>query len=123
VLAGSAEEGPTSAAKASGVSKALRFAPWVLASVLLVTTLVISGVHFRETPPVERVVRSTVALPAKAQVLSFALSPDGRYLILAARVDGTQPLWLRPLDAPDPQPLPGTEEGQYPFWSPDSRYI
>src|SRR5439155_24385515 len=21
------------------------------------------------------------------------------------------------------QPLPGTEEGQYPFWSPDSRYI
>ena len=35
----------------------------------------------------------------------------------------TQRLWLRPLDALDPQPLPGTEEAQYPFWSPDSRYI
>src|SRR6185437_668496 len=51
------------------------------------------------------------------------LSPDGRFLILAARVEETQRLWLRPLDAPDPQPLPGTEGAQYPFWSPDSRYI
>jgi Tol biopolymer transport system component len=80
-------------------------------------------VHFRETPPTERVIRATIALPAKASVHTFALSPDGRYLILAARVDGTQRLWLRPFEAPDPQPLPGTEEAQYPFWSPDSRYI
>src|SRR5206468_7037990 len=61
--------------------------------------------------------------PAKAVVQSFALSPDGRYLIFAAQVDGTQRLWLRPLDAIDPQPLPGTEDAQYPFWSPDNQYI
>ena len=123
VLAGSAEEQPVSAASAGGVTKALRFAPWVLAAVLLFTTLVISRVHFRENLPAERVVRATIALPAKAAVQSFVLSPNGRYLILAARVDGTQRLWLRPLDSLDPQPLPGTEEAQYPFWSPDSRYI
>ena len=123
VLAGLPEAQPASAARAGRFSKHVRFAPWLLAAALLLTTLVISGVHFRETPPAERVVRATIALPAKAQVLSFVLSPDGRYLTLAARVDGTQRLWLRPLDALDPQPLPGTEEGQYPFWSPDSRYI
>jgi Tol biopolymer transport system component len=123
VLAGSTEEQPASAAKASGVSRALRFSPWVLAAALLFTSLVISWLYFRQTQPAERVTRTTVALPAKAVVHSFALSPDGRYLTLAAQVDGTQRLWLRPLDAPDPQPLPGTEEGQYPFWSPDSRYI
>jgi eukaryotic-like serine/threonine-protein kinase len=120
VLAGSAEEQLVAAPPQH--SWLLRLSPW-LAAALLLTTLVISGVHFRETPPAERVVRTTIALPPKAAVQSFVLSPNGRYLILAARVDGTQRLWLRPLDALDPQPLPGTEEGQYPFWSPDSRYI
>jgi eukaryotic-like serine/threonine-protein kinase len=123
VLTGSAEEQPVLEAKPSRFSKHLRFAPWLLTAALLLTTLVISGVHFRETPPANRIMRATIALPAKARVDSFALSPDGRYLTLAARVDGAQRLWLRPLDALDPQPLPGTEEGQYPFWSPDSRYI
>src|SRR5882724_7868303 len=82
LLAGSAEEQPASAAKAGRFSKHLRFAPWLLAAALLLTTLIISGVHFRETPPTERVVRATIALPAKARVLSFVLSPDGRYLLL-----------------------------------------
>ena len=85
VLAGSAEEQPVAAAKARPLQE--RALAW-LAAALLITTLVISGVHFRETPPVERVMRTTIALPAKALVHSFALSPDGRYLTLAARVDG-----------------------------------
>jgi serine/threonine-protein kinase len=83
-LAGSADEQPASAAKEGRFSKALRFAPWVFTAALLLTTLVISWLHFRETQPAERVMRSTVALPAKAKVRSFVLSPDGRYLIFAA---------------------------------------
>jgi Tol biopolymer transport system component len=123
VLAGSAEEQLVAAAPRPGAHTwLLRLSPW-LAAALLLTTLVISWLYFRQTPPAERVVRAIVALPAKTFVHSFALSPDGRYLTLAARVDGARRLWLRPLDAPDPQPLPGTEEAQYPFWSPDSRYI
>jgi hypothetical protein len=31
-------------------------------------------------------------------------------------------LWVRALDAATAQPLPGTEGGWFPFWSPDSRW-
>jgi hypothetical protein len=31
--------------------------------------------------------------------------------------------WLRRLDSPAAQPLGGTENGYYPFWSPDSKSI
>ncbi len=55
---------------------------------------------------------------------SLALSPDGKYLIFsAAGADGVAKLWLRPLEGVDARPIPGTEDGQYPFWSPDSRFI
>src|SRR5678815_3328160 len=32
-------------------------------------------------------------------------------------------LWLRPLDSLVARPLPGTERGNFPTWSPDSRSI
>ncbi len=54
-----------------------------------------------------------------------ALSPDGRYLLFSARSadQGTPSLWLRPLDSLAARPLPGTEGGNFPFWSPDGRSI
>jgi len=52
-----------------------------------------------------------------------ALSPDGRYVVFgAAGANGTQ-LYLRALDDLTSRPLPGTEGGFFPFWSPDSRSI
>jgi eukaryotic-like serine/threonine-protein kinase len=32
-------------------------------------------------------------------------------------------LWVRPLDSVDARPLPGTESGGAPFWSPHSRFL
>ena len=53
-----------------------------------------------------------------------ALSPDGRLLAFAAENDHrTMQLWLRPLDSLEARPIPGTENADYPFWSPDSRSI
>ena len=54
----------------------------------------------------------------------FAMSPDGRRIAMVA-VDrsGTQSLWVRPLDTDVAQPLAGTENASFPFWSPDSRSI
>src|SRR6266851_2448816 len=75
LLAGSAEEQPVSASR---FSKHLRFAHWLVTSALLITALAFAWLYFRQTPPAQRVVRTTVALPAKAQVDSFVLSPDGR---------------------------------------------
>jgi eukaryotic-like serine/threonine-protein kinase len=63
----------------------------------------------------------TLASPAAGR---FALSPDGRHLVVVASdPSGRAMLWLRPLDSGVVQALTGTEDGQYPFWSPDSRSI
>jgi Tol biopolymer transport system component/predicted Ser/Thr protein kinase len=57
-------------------------------------------------------------------VPQFALAPDGRTLVFTAGAAGERPLlWRRPLDETSAQPLPGTEDAQDPFWSPDSRSI
>jgi len=80
-------------------------------------------VHFRETPPPERTLRYTIAAPENSAVHSFAISPDGRYVAIAAAVQGKRQLWLRALDALQSQPMPGTEDATYPFWSPDSKSV
>jgi eukaryotic-like serine/threonine-protein kinase len=54
---------------------------------------------------------------------SIAVSPDGLKVVFAARSDGQSRLWLRALDSSDARPLPGTERGSSPFWSPDSRSL
>jgi Tol biopolymer transport system component len=41
----------------------------------------------------------------------------------ATSTEGLRQLWLRPLDSLTAQPLPGTEGGSYPFWSPDNKSI
>jgi hypothetical protein len=73
---------------------------------------------FRERPP-ERALRYTICTPDG--VHSFAISPDARYIAIAAGGRGKRQLWLRPLDALEANPIPGTEDATYPFWSPDSR--
>ena len=55
---------------------------------------------------------------------SIAISADGRHLAFSAtNASGTPMIWLRTMDSLDAQPLPGTEDGRQPFWSPDSRFI
>jgi Tol biopolymer transport system component/tRNA A-37 threonylcarbamoyl transferase component Bud32 len=56
--------------------------------------------------------------------LQFAVSPDGRHLVARSpQPDGQTLLWVRPIDSVTGRALPGTEDGAYPFWSPDSRRI
>jgi hypothetical protein len=64
-----------------------------------------------------------LAAPEKSRIHTFALSPDGRYLAIAALTEGKRQLWVRPLDTLVAQPLRGTEDATYPFWSPDGRSI
>jgi serine/threonine protein kinase len=53
-----------------------------------------------------------------------AISPDGQHVTYsAARVNGQPGLFLRSLSSAQTRELPGTENGFYPFWSPDSRFI
>jgi hypothetical protein len=75
--------------------------PWASAVVLFALAAVsLAFVHFREAPPRKTVLRYTIAAPEKATNLhSFAISPDGRHIAIAAAVNGRQQLWLRALDA------------------------
>ena len=98
-------------------------AAWAIAGLFLLATAVLAFVHFRETPAPERVVRFQIALPEKTTNAIFALSPDGRSLVLTANEGGRRRMWIRPIDSLAAQPVPGTEDASYPFWSPDSAYI
>jgi Tol biopolymer transport system component len=103
--------------------------------VLLLTTLAVGAVLYRKWDADEgRPIRFQVALPEKSNFVSpdggdlgansGTLSPDGRYLTFAATdADGKPKLWVRALDSTSAQPLSGTEDPSFPFWSFDSRYI
>ncbi|MCZ6878396.1 MAG: protein kinase, partial [Acidobacteria bacterium] len=77
------------------------------------------------TPPV---VRSLVALPDDLRMADLTkgvvvLSPDGTHLAYAAVRDGTTMLFLRAMDQLEAQPIPGTENGTFPFFSPDGQWL
>lgn len=54
---------------------------------------------------------------------SFAISPDGRAIALAAERDGVSQLLLRRLDSTGTAVLDDTQGAEYPFWSSDSQHI
>ena len=58
-----------------------------------------------------------LTLPGLQRMLS--LSPDGRLLVYS----GARRLYLRAMDRDEPRPLPGTEGGYAPFFSPDGEWI
>ncbi len=101
----------------------LRFA-WFAGAIALAAVAAYGGALLtadRAQPAGE--MRLDVHTPDTPNAASFAIAPDARSLVFSAiGPDGPQ-LWLRTLDSAEPQPLAGTEEGQYPFWSPDGRSI
>ncbi|MGH9816767.1 MAG: protein kinase domain-containing protein, partial [Candidatus Acidiferrales bacterium] len=105
---------------------------WAVAAVATIAALALAVVPFRRPAEEQRTVRAAIPPPEKVYfdfanspyAGPMALSPDGRLLVDAAhREEGQQILWLRAMDAIAAQPLPGTEGGSFPFWSPDSRTI
>src|SRR5262249_48612568 len=51
------------------------------------------------------------------------LSPDGRYLAYTAQTSGQPAIYLRPIDDYEAKPVPGTENGIDPFFSPDGDWL
>ena len=94
----------------------------VLAAIALAVAMINS--RSRSAPTEEHVVRFPINPPEKTGFSSFAISPDGlRLTFVATDAFGKSLLWIRPLDSTNAQPLPGTDEATFPFWSPDSRFI
>jgi eukaryotic-like serine/threonine-protein kinase len=55
--------------------------------------------------------------------VSVALSPDGTRLAYVARRGGVQQVYLRSLEGLEAKPVPGSEGGAQPFFSPDSQWL
>ena len=55
---------------------------------------------------------------------ALALSPDGSLLVyMAEKMDGGHALFARRMDSLTAKPIPGTEEGYGPFFSPDGNWL
>jgi eukaryotic-like serine/threonine-protein kinase len=54
---------------------------------------------------------------------NFAISPDGTELVYIGPAEGGTRLWLREHDKLRPVPIPGTDGGVSPFFSPDGRQL
>ena len=123
------ESAPSSltAAPLPEAGKSSRFggkAAWGAAGILLIALGAVTFTHFREAAPAKRALRLSIDLPANSDVPSFALSPDGRTLVLAAIVPpAAGQLYLRSLDSTQLRPISDTNSARTPFWSPDGRSI
>jgi Tol biopolymer transport system component len=106
---------------------------WTAAAILLCALAAVSvAFRLKKDAPSAPNVRAMIPPPADNQFAAFAnnrflpaLSPDGRQLVVPVMdTQGKLALWLRGLnDLGQGRILPGTEEGAFPFWSPDSRSI
>jgi Tol biopolymer transport system component len=104
--------------------------PSVLLAAVSLAFLVLAVAYFRQKPSEMRPLRFSIYPPEKVLFADLNLygpaviSPDGSRLAFVGFDDsGTSQLWVRPLDVLAAQPLAGTSNVTYPFWSPDSRYL
>jgi eukaryotic-like serine/threonine-protein kinase len=81
------------------------------------------AITYLRPAPETRVVQFEVSVGEKVQPGHPAISPDGQYVAISAADQGLSRIWLRALNSRAMIPLPGTEGGQWPFWSPDSLQI
>jgi Tol biopolymer transport system component len=118
-------DSPTgSAAQAApGVARA-----WTRRAVLAAGTVLASAVTAAiimrgpiETPP-PVLTRFTIGPPFTSGSWP-RVSPDGRYVVFGAVVEGRNRFWVRPLDDVQGRPLMNTTATESPFWSPDSKLL
>jgi eukaryotic-like serine/threonine-protein kinase len=97
---------------------------WIVAvSSLLALAGVATFALLRSHSPAVSSLRLSVMPPPNASIDSFAISPDGARIVIAATSQNTSFLFLRPLNSFTYQKLSGTEGAWNPFWSPDGASI
>ncbi|MBI4471351.1 MAG: serine/threonine-protein kinase [Acidobacteria bacterium] len=107
----------------AGVLPRVRVA-WLIAMLLLAGLTAAGLSYFRDRTFETRAVELSLAPPEGTIFGAFEVSPDGRQVVVVIRdSSGKSQLWVRSLASLTYQPLAGTEGADFPFWSPDSRFI
>ncbi|HTK81344.1 MAG TPA: protein kinase [Bacteroidota bacterium] len=105
--------------------------PWILCGLFLLVAAGAVAFHFLTLPkPGEKQVMRSLILPPPGNIYDvtwgghIAISPDGKTIAFAA-IDtvGVNHIWVRPVHSLTAIELSGTDEGKYPFWSPDNKKI
>ncbi len=98
---------------------------WAIAAIAGIVAACFTYLWFSRDIPVQNVLRFKIATRTDISQVSWpCLSPDGQYLAFKAfNEDGKGMVWIQPLNSLDAYPLPGTEDVNRPFWSPDSKYL
>jgi len=134
----------TSDLSAEGAAARIETAPlrsnrvaWLVAAVATIALIATALVALRragEVTPTASPVQFTIAPPDNTSfggpagggtgyATQLAVSPDGRNIVLVAGTQAGYQIWLRPVATLAARPIPGTEGGAFPFWSPDGRSI
>ena len=128
---GEAIDQPAVEATLARLHQPRRSAIWTLGSIaigLILGAAAMTWLRPGPQPGAEPVSRLIVPLPPGAEAVpgaqpAVALSSDGRLLAYRGRRDGVSQLFLRPLDSLDARPVPGTENADAIFFSPDGRWL
>jgi Tol biopolymer transport system component len=128
-------EGGSQAAEArTAAPKGIRFlgraAPILVPGALLLGAAIAGLAVWNLKPtPSQPVTRTVINLPPGQKLAGLdagtavAISPDGTHLAYVGTQGGTQQLYLRAMDNPEATPIPGTEGGVNPFFSPDGLWV
>jgi len=105
-----------------------KFPARTFAIIAILALALLAAGSLLHTPNASPILRTNILLPPgfelDPQNRSLALSPDGQSFVFAGTdAEGATGLWLRRLDQSDARRISGTDDGTYPFWSPDSRFI
>ena len=109
-----------------------RWLPWAVAAVLAVAVVALALVYVQASHAPQTLLHAYILPPPKSE-FSFlstwsgavAISLDGKRIAFIAKSpeSGQEMLWVQALDSGTAQPMPGTENAGFPFWSYDGRYV
>src|SRR5215467_12257550 len=102
--------------------------PWIVTTTAIIVAAAAFWWSWSQPQIGERPLRFKIEPPPGGSFLlgvggGNAISPDGRTVALVATSGGSPRLWVQPLDSTVAHELPGTENAEFPFWSPDSKSI
>ena len=127
-LSGVSQDAAGAATRRATLPAWRRTLPWA-AGILLAAAVGVAVWELRPRPDSLPVVQFSFGAPAGDSLVfrfgsaQLAISPDGEAVVFMVRHNVTSQLYLRRLDQLEAVPLKGTEDGVFPFFSPDGQWV